>query len=116
MDFNTHPVWQKLCGYWLDCHWWQKVIARMISVMSTAFTTTLTIALTVLVVVPIAAVVYRTHRKVGDPHPIPLGHLVAIATRDHRSHHHRPTWRDGPDADRIAVELTTLQQYRRDGS
>ncbi|MGW0035397.1 hypothetical protein [Gordonia sp. NPDC003376] len=84
--------------------------------MSTAFTTTLTIALTVLVVVPIAAVVYRTHRKVGDPHPIPLGHLVAIATRDHRSHHHRPTWRDGPDADRIAVELTTLQQYRRDGS
>ncbi|MGV9711389.1 hypothetical protein ACWDTI_12075 [Gordonia sp. NPDC003424] len=71
--------------------------------------TLMLVTLLVVVVVPTMVVVYRAHRAVGDPTPIPLGHLAGLAVR---SHNLPPT--RGPDTDRIERELFALQFHHRD--
>jgi len=68
--------------------------------------TALTIVLAIAIVLPIAVIVYRTHRRVDDPRPIPLGYLVDWATR-------AQTRRYGPDTDRIIAELDILARSDR---
>lgn len=77
----------------------------MISVMTTAAM----IALLILILIPAVIVVYRTHRKVVADGHIPIGHLVALASRDRR----RPY---GPDTRRIIAELEVLSHRRHDGA
>ena len=73
------------------------------------FMTALAIILILLIglptIVPMSILVYRTHRKIGDPMPVPLGFLVDWVSRAQA----RPY---GPDTDRIVDELTVLT--RRD--
>ena len=57
------------------------------------------------IIVPMSILVYRTHRKIGDPMPVPLGFLFDWVSRAQA----RPY---GPYTDRIVDELTVLT--RRD--
>lgn len=71
--------------------------------------TFLLVILLVVVLVPAGVLVYRTHRLVDDPAPIPLGHLADLAVRGFSI----PP-RLGPDADRVDRELFALQFHHRD--
>ncbi|MFW0793590.1 hypothetical protein AAFP30_07245 [Gordonia sp. CPCC 205515] len=67
------------------------------------------VTLLAVVLVPAVVVVYRAHRAVGDPTPVPLGHLADLAVRGFSV----PP-RLGPDSDRVDQELFALQFHHRD--